>query len=166
MLDKKTRQKNKDLTWLLEEVKDEDGKRRMPYECYLCQSRFPIRNQLYLHFSCSHFRQKLLAICKSSTDACHLCGLKFAKKDMYYKIRHMGVTHGLVDQFVDSQHGIAKKEPRRNKAKNNPLQVKGTDQHLLEKMHKCDLCKAAFSTERYLYSHYANQHYGRKGGGP
>ena len=122
------------------------------YVCYLCQYRSGSRGDLYAHYSCLHFKEHLLDIIGNNpANTCHICGKQFGG-DIMHKIKHIGVTHGLVDNFIDKQHQIAKKFAV---CKLGSQSGKGR--------HNCRLCKAAYDKKRDLLAHYVNHHYCTKG---
>ena len=78
------------------------------YDCYICNDYSSSnRSKMYLHYSTQHFREEMMKRIDSMTN-CQLCEKAFSKSNTD-NMKHMGVAHSLVDQFIPKQHQIPKK---------------------------------------------------------
>jgi len=93
-----------------EEYGTKGGKHKFP--CGLCENKsFRERNQLYRHYSTSHFSENL----KQYIDkkSCKICGLEMSQ--IQNLVSHIGAKHGMVEEFLAQDLHV----PRVNQGKKN-----------------------------------------------
>ena len=109
--------------------------------CGLCEHEpFAERSQLYIHYSISHFSRSLKQFIEG--NRCTICG--YVSQKIKHLVRHVGVTHGKVDQFLDPSLRV----PKGQKFD----QQKSSD-------HECNLCQKKFSSTTNLQHHLAKCHF-------
>ena len=132
--------------------------------CGLCTNKkmFSRRSDLYEHYSCTHFRAQLRPFIDVATDKCPLCKLVHKQSSEYKKIRHIGVVHRMVENFLPQSLHIPKnlsplevaQSVGRKSSERTDHQRGGGDIQL-----KCHLCPFKHLRRSRLYSHYATAHY-------
>ena len=77
-----------------EEVKGE----KKTFACTKCSRSFMSKQQLYSHYSITHFKRKIMRKWKIENNRCPECSKKF--RTLNNTVRHLGELHGMVDHFL------------------------------------------------------------------
>ena len=118
-------------------------KKQGDHDCFKCKYSTSVRKDMYGHFATVHFKNEILAQLDGS-KSCLYCDKQF-HEDMRVDsiVRHLGVSHSMVEQFISPEFHIKKA-----KAKMLP-----------EKILACCLCDFKTITRQSLYCHYACGHF-------
>ena len=146
----------------------ETGKNCMEYTCGLCAhtKTFTKRGDLYEHYSCVHFRAQLRPYIDEAGDKCPLCDLTHKQPTEYKKVRHLGVVHGMLENFLPLDLQIPKVNPHleavqvktKRSSTENEITSVGSHCQPVSKF-QCHLCPFSHPRRSKLYSHYAISHY-------
>ena len=125
--------------------------------CGLCEDKkeFGSRNHLYEHYSHVHYRAQLLPFINEDSAECSRCKITLKSPSVTNKVRHMGVTHGLLEK-----KNILPSHLRVPKIYNTDREGKKSVEKSVPGF-SCGLCeeKKEFGSRNRLYEHYAQIHY-------
>ena len=145
----------------------EPGKNIMEFTCGLCahSKTFTKRGDLYEHYSCVHYRAQLRPYIDEFGDKCSLCDLTHKQPTEYKKVRHLGVVHGMLENFLPPHLQIPKVNPHLEAVQVKPKrsstdmnEIIGSQSQPVSKL-QCHLCPFSHQRRSKLYSHYAISHY-------
>ena len=101
-------------TGQLEPLRSNSPFRSSKFPCSKCTKTFDSRNNLYQHYAIVHFKQQLLETFGSGRE-CLICNKKFRNK--LTLLFHLGITHSLVDTFLEPEFHVGKISEREMKPK-------------------------------------------------
>ena len=86
-------------------LSEDASSKQKSFTCYLCSNSSKSRYYIYYHYAAVHFRKE---ICDNYPrgSKCPLCNKKL--KDEQSVLSHMGVSHDLVESFLEPRHHIAR----------------------------------------------------------
>jgi hypothetical protein len=122
-------------------------KEKSGFPCSLCPDIFYPRNNLYYHYAFVHFKEELIS--RYTAKRCPLCNKKL--KDEFALVSHMGVTHEIVEDYLDPEARVPKGKRVEKKESHLP--------HLTTKRISCSQCSETFDSRYYIYYHYASVHF-------
>ena len=99
---------------------------KVKFNCELCPRAagkgriYKSRTHLYNHFCLIHFKKDLIAQLGQKKDQCPECPLR--KSNLSDLLKHLGVTHEKVDDYLEEQYRIPKRSVQ--KKLSNPELVK------------------------------------------
>ena len=135
--------------------------------CAKCPKTFERRSDLYQHYANGHFKQQLHEkFGLGSRGRCPICNLILHREST---VRwHLGVIHGMVEEFLEPQFHVAKTrlsksarksiEPSRSVATGQPRPVRSWGPVRPSKF-ACSKCTKTLHSRHSLYKHYAVAHF-------
>ena len=79
-------------------------------QCQLCTTRpviFRTRSSLYSHYSLFHYRDRLMPFISIESSSCTICDKTLTPKNQHF-LYHVGVAHGMIEDFMPTDHHIKK----------------------------------------------------------
>jgi hypothetical protein len=119
------------------------------YACSKCSWVGKHLCHLYGHYSIVHFRKQILERCGRKPQKCPVCGT-WKNKTVAAFLRHLGVTHRLVELFLEPQFHAASLTRKKNEALNH---------FYSSERFPCVFGCLTTKTPSTLYHHYSVAHF-------
>ena len=93
------------------------NKIRKRYMCSQCNSSFSKRTYLYSHYAAKHFGDQIkqnYGKWQNKDQVCPLCEKQLRFGDSWKWLKHLGVVHNIVEEFLDEKHHIPKNKQQKS----------------------------------------------------
>ena len=135
------------------------------HNCCICNFSTKRRKDVYEHYAIVHFKRNILAEL-DGRKSCFYCDKQFLEEMSDHNIvRHLGVTHSMVEKFIDPKNHIKKYSMVKNVINpekhdllttSNTLDVSNTKK---PKEYSCFKCNYSASARKRMYGHFATVHF-------
>ena len=85
--------------------------------CSQCNSSFSKRTYLYSHYAAKHFGDQIkqnYGKWQNKDQVCPLCEKQLRFGDSWKWLKHLGVVHNIVEEFLDEKHHIPKNKQQKS----------------------------------------------------